>query len=459
MVVFFPFNRRMINNLRMSILRFGVFELDPATRELRKRGLKLRVSDQSLRLLMVLVERAGRVTSRDQLRHAIWPTDTFVDFDRAINKAVSEVRRVLGDVADNPRFVETLSKRGYRFIGFADRETGRRARHTRTPSLVNAEANVAYLKGRYLWSLRTAAGLHRSIEQFQRALAIDDGFALAHAGLADAHVLLGIWGLQSPATAFSAARVSARRALDLDARLVEAHTCMAEVSKDYEWDWQGAERQYQHALALDPDYATAHQFYAQLLVSQGRYEDAVIHIELARRADPVSPAITAYLPYVYLAARQYDVALREARRSVDREPYSPLAQWQLGRAYLFSGQILPAVETLERAARLAGPLSMWEAELSVARARAGNRDGAIDILRRLQDRSTREYVSPYDLAVASAGIGDVTSALRYLERCCDERVMRTIATGDPEFDALRRESRYQSLVEGLDLRSAGELRE
>jgi DNA-binding winged helix-turn-helix (wHTH) protein len=442
----------------MSILRFGVFELDPAARELRKRGLKVRISDQSLRLLMVLVERAGHVTSRDQFRRAIWPADTFVDFDRAINKAVSEVRRVLGDAADNPRFVETLSKRGYRFIGHADRDSGRRDEHTRILTLVNAEAHVAYLKGRYLWNLRTVAGLQGSIEQFQHALTIDDGFALGHAGLADANVLLGIWGLQPPATAFSAARVAARRALDLDEGLVEAHTCMAEVSKDYDRDWQGAERQYQHALALNPNYATAHQWYAQLLVSQGRYQDAVIHIELARRADPLSPAITSYLPYIYLASRQYGVALREARRAVAGEPRSPHAHWQLGRAYLFSGHALAAVETLELATRLAGPLSMWEAELSVARARAGNRDGAIEILKKLQERSTREYVSPFDLAVASAGIGDVTSALRYLERCCDERVMRIINVGDPEFDALRSKSRYQSLAEGLDLRSAGEVR-
>jgi tetratricopeptide (TPR) repeat protein len=343
------------------------------------------------------------VTSRDQLRRAIWPADTFVDFDRAINKAVSEVRRVLGDAADNPQFVETLSKRGYRFIGQTDRETGRRVGHTPTLTFVNAEAHVAYLRGRHLWNLRTVAGLHGAIEQFQQALAIDDGFALAHSGLADANVLLGIWGLQPPARAFSAARVAARHALDLDDGLVEAHTCMAEVSKDYDRDWQGAERQYQHALALNPNYATAHQWYAQLLVSQGRYQDAVIHIELARRADPLSPAITAYLPYIYLAARHYDVALREARRAVDGEPCSPHAHWQLGRAYLFSGQAIVAVETLERATRLAGPLSMWEAELSVARARTGNRDGATEILKQLQERSTREYVSPLSLSGVRRG--------------------------------------------------------
>ena len=440
----------------MSVLRFGVFELDSVTRELRKRGLKLRVNDQSLRLLMVLVERAGDVVSREQLRTAIWPADTFVGFDRAINKAVSDVRRVLGDAADNPRFVETLSKRGYRFIGDVGRENGPSGGHLRTQKLVNTEAHVAYLKGRYLWSLRTVAGLHGSIDQFQRALAIDDGFALGHAGLADANVLLGIWGLQPPPTAFNAARVAARRALDLDDGLAEAHTCMAEVSKDYDRDWKGAERQYQHALALNPNYATA-PMVRTVAGGPGAIPGCCHPHRAGSTGRPLSPAITSFLPYIYLAARQYDLALREARRAVDGEPCSPHAHWQLGRAYLFSGQALMAVETLERATRLAGPLSMWEAELSVARAHAGNRDGAVEILKKLQERSTREYVSPYDLATASAGIGDVTSALIHLERSCDERVMRVIGVGDPEFDALRREPRYQGLVERLELHSAGGL--
>ena len=306
-----------------------------------------------------------------------------------------------------------------------------------SPRPVNAQSHVADLRGRYLWNLRTVAGGGPSIDQFQQALALDEEVAALEQGLADGVRRRLGRGLQAPATAFGAARAAARRALDSNDRLVEAHTSMAEVSKAYDWNWKGAEDQYQQALAIDPAYATAHQFYAQLLVVQGKHREAVIHIELARRADPMSPAIAAYLPYIDLAARQYEVALREARRAVDNAPLSPLPLWQLGRACLFSGHALEAVEALERSACCAGKLSMWEAELSFARARAGNRDGAVRDPEGVAGAfDPQGSAAPNDIAVASAGVGDYSTALHFLERSCDDRVMRVIALGDPGFDSL-----------------------
>jgi predicted Zn-dependent protease len=180
---------------------------------------------------------------------------------------------------------------------------------------------------------------------------------------------------------------------------------MAEVFKDYDRDWPNAEREFQRALALSPNYATAHHWYAQLLVSLGRYQEAATHIELARNTDPLSPAINAYLPYIYLAARDYPRALHEATLAVELEPYSPLAHWVLGRAYLFSGDAQTAVSVLERGTELAGPLSMWEAALGFARARAGDRAGALAIVSTLHERAAHEFVSPYDLAVCYEGLG------------------------------------------------------
>ena len=204
--------------------------------------------------------------------------------------------------------------------------------------------------------------------------------------------------------------------------LAEAHTSLAEVVKDYDWDWPLAERHYQRALFLDPTYATAHQWYAQLLVSLGRYSEAMSHIEQARRAEPVSPAINAYLPYIYLACREYGRAVREAQRATLLEPYAPLAHFCLGRAHLFSNEPERAVEALERAVALTGPASMCQAELIFARARAGDRDGAASLLADLIARSRRQYVSPYDLAIAFTGIGDYGCALDQLEQAFTERV-------------------------------------
>ena len=436
----------------MSILRFGAFEVDPDSGDLRKRGFRIRLRDQPLSLLILLVQHAGRVVTREQLRHQLWPGGTFVEFDRAINKAVSELRSALGDSAGNPRFVETIAKRGYRFIAPLESVPGFESAGHDGGCLF--DARVAYLTGRYLWNRRTVNDLQSSIKWFEQALEIEPGLALAHAGVADANVVLGIWGIQPPDAAFGRGRRAAVRALKLDSNLAEAHTSFGEVLKGYEWDWSGAERHYRRALSLRPNYATAHHFYAQLLVSLQRYSEAVLHIERARWADPVSPAINAYVPYIYLAARNYGRALQEAQRAVDLEPHSPLAHWQLGRAYLFSRHAEHAVASLEHAVALAGPESMWVAELSYARACAGDNSGAMGLLSELIQRSQREYVSPYDLAVAFTGIGDNDSALDHLAQAFTQRVMRTASIGDPEFDTLHAEPRYISLLDDLRLPGA-----
>ena len=436
----------------MPILRFGVFEVDLDSGELRKGGSRLRLRGQPLRLLLALIEHAGLVVTREQLRHRLWPDGTFVDFDRAINKAVSELRDVLGDSASSPRFVETLTKRGYRFV--CSVQDAPRSGSLRQPTDFYSDAQLAYVTGRYLWNRRTVADLYSSIRCFDQALEIESGCALAYAGLADANVVLGIWGLHPPDTAFGAGRRAAAQALELDPNLAEAHTSFAEVLKDYEWDWSLAERHYQHALSLRPGYATAHQWYAHLLVSLRRYSEAASQIEQARRADPVSPAINANLPYIYLAGRLYGRALQEAQRAVDLEPHAPLAHWQLGRAYLFSNHVERAVEALEHAVTLAGPASFWEAELSYARARAGDLAGAVRLLSELIERARRDYISPYDLAIAFMGVGDHESALDHLEQAFTERVMRIVGIGDPEFDGLRAEPRYRHLLDRLRLPSA-----
>ena len=300
----------------MPILRFGVFEVDPDSGELRKRGFRIRLREQPLRLLLVLIDHAGRLVTREQLRHRLWPEGTFVDFDRAINKAASELRGALGDSASSPRFVETLAKRGYRFV--CPVEGGPPTLRASTGDGFPSDTRRACLTGRYLWNRRTVTDLDASIGFFEQALEIDDGCALAHAGLADANVLFGIWGLRPPDVAFAAGRRAAARALELDPNLPEAHTATAEVLKDYEWDWCQAEWHFQRALVLRPDYATAHQWYAQLLISLRRYPEAASHIELARRADPVSPAINAFLP-VHLSGLE-GLRSGSTRGAPSREP-------------------------------------------------------------------------------------------------------------------------------------------
>jgi DNA-binding winged helix-turn-helix (wHTH) protein/Flp pilus assembly protein TadD len=433
----------------VTILRFGVFELDRSSGDLRKRGFRTPLRAQTAKVLLALADRPGQVVSREELRARLWPDGTFVDFDRAINKSMSELRRVLGDSVSSPRFIETLSRRGYRFlapVASAPEPTSTERDHSAI-----SDAAIACTTGRYLWNRRTVRDLGASIGFFEQAVNLEPTNARAHAGLADASILQGIWGLQPPSAAFGAARRSATQAIALAPQLAEGHTSIGEILKGYEWDWPQAERRYGYALTLDPHYAPAHHCYAQLLVSLRRYDEAVSHIEQARRADPVSPAINSYVPYIYLAARRYEHARREGERAVGLEPHAPLAHWQFGRALLFSKEEGRAVKVLERAAQLSGRASMWVAELCYAQARAGDRRAAAVQLSELTARATTEYISPYDLAIACIGVGEHDAALDYLEDAYAQRVMRLLGLGDPEFDVISRDKRYQRLVGRLGL--------
>ena len=433
----------------MTILRFGVFELDRRSGDLRKRGFRMPLRAQTVQVLLALADRPGQVVSREELRARLWPDGTFVDFDRAINKSMSELRSVLGDSASSPRFIETLSRRGYRFLATVAPVPAPAS--TERDHAAISDAAIACTTGRYLWNRRTVRDLGASIGFFEQAVNLEPTNALAHAGLADASILQGIWGLQPPLAAFGAARRSATQAIALAPQLAEGHTSFGEVLKGYEWDWPQAEQRYLHALTLNPHYAPAHHCYAQLLVSLRRYDEAVSHIEQARRADPVSPAINSYLPYIYLAARRYEHARREGERAVDLEPHAPLAHWQLGRALLFSKQEGRAVTVLERAAQLSGRASMWVAELCYAQACAGDRRAAAMHLSEPTARATTEYISPYDLAIACVGVGENDAALDYLDDAYAQRVMRLLGLGDPEFDVISREPRYQRLLGSLGL--------
>jgi len=226
------------------------------------------------------------------------------------------------------------------------------------------------------------------------------------------------------------------------------------VLKDYDYEWERSERAYRHALALNPSYSTARHFLAQLLTSLGRHDEAIASMEAARSLDPLSPAINAYVPYIFLAARDYARAVSEGEAAVHLDPHSPAANWQLGRAYLCAGNLQRAVDVLNATVSFGGRMPMFLAVLGFARARTGDTAGAQAILAELSERARASYVSPYDFAVAHAGLGNTEAALRYLEHAYRDRVMRIISLGDPEFDGLRSEPRFVALARQLRLPAA-----
>jgi len=426
-----------------GIFRFADFELDGRSRELKKRGQRLRVQQQPLQILAMLVAAPGDVVTRDELRERIWGPSTHVDFDRAINKAITRLRQLLGDDLARPRFIETLPKRGYRFVADVTRLASRRQ--------IKDDAKEAYLKARHFWNKRTPDDLKRSIEYFHRAIERDPDYPLAWTGLADAHTMIGIFGLRPPSEVFPPAKAAAERALALDESLAEGHTVLAEIQKLYDWNWDAAERSYRHALELDPGYAVAHQWYAQLLSVLGRHDEAQAEMEAARRCDPLSPAIAVFFSFIACEARRYDAAVAAGHDALELDANAPLTHYVLGRAYAKAGNTANAIAALEKGISLAGWFPAMEGALGYVYARAGARPRAEQILATLRHRRLTQYVSPIDLAQVCLGLGDADGTMALLEEGYRSHAVRMMIIGDPFFSELGSDARYRDLMARLHL--------
>jgi DNA-binding winged helix-turn-helix (wHTH) protein len=428
---------------RWSTFTFGDFQLDGRVPELKKHGRTVRIPQQPIQILSVLIAAAGKVVTREQLRAAVWSPDTHVDFDRGINKAINRLRQVLGDRLDRPRFIETVPRRGYRFLAAV------------TPVLapvrvISPEVRETLLKARHFRGKQTVEALARSVDYFRQTIEHDPDYAEAWGGLAETYVILGIFGLKPPHDAFPAARSAAERALALDGSSAQALTVLADVRKFYEWDWVGAEDAYRRAIAIDPHSALAHHWYAQLLALLARHDEAFAEIEAARQCDPVSPIINAFVSYILLEARQYDRAVVAGLKAVEFEPTAPLPYFLLGRAYAKVGEFPLAVDTLTEAVRIAGSVPRFEGSLGYAYARAGRRAEAEAILDRLSRPPLAQVISPIEHGMISLGLGDTEAALAALEAAYAAR-LPVLAAGDPFFSELAPDPRYRELMTHLRL--------
>jgi DNA-binding winged helix-turn-helix (wHTH) protein/tetratricopeptide (TPR) repeat protein len=422
---------------------FGAFELDWPSRELRKRGKRLRVPHQPLHALALLVSAGGTVVTREELRRALWQDGTFVDFDRAINKTINQLRQLLGDHVERPRFIQTVPRCGYRFVA----PVARASPHpTQSP-----QVSEALVKARHFWNKRTGEGVVRSVEYFRQAIEQDATCVDAWAGLAQSRATLGVLGLQPPHDAFRSARAAAERALALNDATPEAHIALGEVYRFFEWDWAAAEVSYRRAIALAPDHATAHQFYAMLLSVLARHEEALAEIELARQCDPVSVPVNATIAYVWFEAGRGDRAVAAALKALELDSNAPLTYLLLGCGYMLLGEARKAITSLATAARLSPHGPIIKANLGYAYARAGFPDKARRILDALTHRYSARYVSPVDAALVLTGLGETDAALTALEDGFRTRAARMLAVGGPFFAALSPEARYRRLLADLNL--------
>ncbi len=540
----------------MTPLRFGEFELNEQTFELRRNGAPVRIQQQPARVLAFLMNHRGTLVTREQIRLAIWGEDTFVDFEQGLNFCIRQIRLALNDQAESPIYVETLPRLGYRFVGKlemggkgeakppADEKRLRiavvpveelsgkeedyfaagltedmisalsridpaRLRVTSVPMLesgdgmadhldrLKRELNLdyllrgsvrrsrdklrisaqlhdlrdrsvlwsetydrkasdllavqeevtqrvseslavelfpsvtvgsrryakssaaydAYLKGRFFWHKMTSEAIRQSMAYFNEALALDAGFAPAHAGLADCYAQMGTIRVaqMKPVEALEKAHSHLQRALDLDQTLAEAHCTLGLLKSWYDLDWDGAEREFRMALALDPSQITALIWQSLYLAAVGRHQEAIESVKRAREVEPLSASVNLYLGIAHTFARQYDLALRQIHESIELDP-------GYYRSYMFLGITLngldrydEAITAFQMALSLAPDDLSSFAYLGVAKAGKGDRRRALEIakvVKAAEDRTEPALL----LAAIYAKLGQAAEMYECIER-------------------------------------------
>ena len=318
----------------------------------------------------------------------------------------------------------------------------------------SAEAYEDYLKGRYYWNKRSEEGLTKAIDYFERATKEDPNYALAYAGLADCYGIIGaaIVGTVPANEVAPKAEAAARRALELDPTLAEAQTSLATVMLNYKWDWQGAESGFKKAIQLDPAYATAHQRYSLYLIAMGRTNESIQEIQQALKLDPLSVSMNFSEGWRLYMARDFDGAMKQLKSAIDMDPSFALAHMVLGQDYAQKGQYALATTELETAVRLSSNSAPAVAALARVDALAGRQTSARTRLEQLKAQSAKQYVSPFYLAEVYSALGDTSRAMEELEEAYQDRSNSIIFLRvDPEFDVLRSNSRFQSLLQRLQL--------
>ncbi|MEP6743035.1 MAG: hypothetical protein ABJB61_11095 [bacterium] len=315
----------------------------------------------------------------------------------------------------------------------------------------NAEAYQLYLKGKYFWNKRTGESLKQAAELYRQAIEKDPNYALAYSGLAETYVLFSSYDVAPADDSMPQAKAAALRALAIDDSLAEAHTALGFYLSNYEWDRNGAEKEYRRAIELKPNYATAHHWLGADLSNLKRFDDSLVELQRAEELDPLSPIIGTNLGDTFVFARRYDEAIAEYKRTLLPNPNFAYAHQALGRAYGVSGKYSEAIaETrtcieLNRASAGKGYLGLWLAK-------SGKRDEALKLLSELKQESASNYVQSYTFALIYIGLGDKEEALNWLEKEVSghSEIASSLAV-DPELDGLRSEPRFKDLLKRMNL--------
>ena len=325
------------------------------------------------------------------------------------------------------------------------------ARHS-TSETVDPEAYQAYLKGLYFWNQWTRKGLEKSTDYFREAIEKDPTYARAHAALADSYTARGVVHFLRPRDAYPQARAAAMTALGLDDTLAAAHVSLGLVKYRFDWDWAGAEREFERALELNPGNALAYLWYADYLTSMGRHEEAVAAARRARELDPLSAFVHHEVGWTLMMGRQYDRAIEEFQATLEMDPNHAAVHHFLDWTYRLKGLDDLAFAEREKAARLGGTSSEEIAAMRRAYQEGGIMGFERRRLERLLEDEARGFVNAARIAGLYAGLGEVDKSFEWFEKAYEQRedglVFFKVA---PWYDVLRPDPRYEEMMRRLGL--------
>ena len=315
----------------------------------------------------------------------------------------------------------------------------------------NTAAYQLYLKGRHFWNKGGSENLKRAIDYFQQALENDPTYALAYAGLADCYVS-GAYTEVPPRDVLPKAKATATKALEIDDTLAEAHTALAGVNMHYDWDWLESERALKRAIELNPNYATAYQWYAFHLAALGRFDEALAKIKRAQELDPLSRFINATVGRLLYLAHRYDQAIDHYRKLVEMEPNLAIAHFRLGQSYEQKGMNEEAIAEFLKAADLFKESSDVIIEYKKAYAVSGMRGYWQIKLDLAKEQSKQSYIPSYEIARLYAHLSKEDQAFEWIEKAYEERSYELVYLKvDPSFDSLRSDPRFAALLKKIGL--------
>jgi serine/threonine-protein kinase len=317
----------------------------------------------------------------------------------------------------------------------------------------NLAAYNLYVQGRYHLNQRTDEGLRKATEFFEKAIAESAKYAQAYSGLSDAYSLLAHYGVLAPADVWTKAASNAAWAVLHDEHSTEAHTSLAHVRATQDWDWLGAEGEFQRAIALDPRYPTAHHWYAMsCLAPLGRLEEALQEILTAQALDPISSIIARDVARIHYYKRDYEAALEQCDHTIELNPHFPPAYWILGLVQEQRGEFDESAAAFNRALQLSPQSPLMQAGLGRTCALSGNKADALRVLAELQKLSEKRYVSPFELASLHFALGQTDEGFQWLTKAFQDRCFDLICLRvDPRWESLRSHSRFNKLLEQLGL--------